>query len=64
MLYNMIDSLPLSTCFEVGYKMSTMVRFVLRLGVGEEDEEAIDKALGNEKKKEELDDEDIALWLV
>ena len=44
--------------------MSTMVRFVLRLGVGEEDEEAIDKALGNEKKKEELDDADIALWLV
>ena len=44
--------------------MSTMVRFVLRLGVGKEDEEAIDKALGNEKKKEELDDEDIALWLV
>jgi hypothetical protein len=37
-LYNMIDSLPLSTCFEVGYKFSTMIRFVLKMGVGKEDE--------------------------
>jgi hypothetical protein len=51
-LYNMIDSLPLSTCFEVGYKMSTMVRFVLKLGVGKEDEKAMDKALGNTKGAE------------